>query len=52
MQAGMKIYKEKGIKDLEDCDPTIKLIERIDNVAKAMNSGGSQGALWPNSKEE
>jgi len=48
----MAIYREKGVHALADSEPTQKFKERIDRLAKAMNSGSAKGALFPNCQEE
>lgn len=50
--AGMRQYRNQGKYDLQDCESTAKFVSRIADLAKAMNSGGSVGALWADCKEE
>lgn len=45
----MNIYKQSN-DDLKDCEPTVKVITRINEVITAMTSRSSQNALTPESK--
>ncbi|KAE8745830.1 hypothetical protein FOCC_FOCC007477 [Frankliniella occidentalis] len=53
MQAGMEYYKEQGIPELSDCEPTLRLLEKAKKLAKAMNSGyGLEGFRRDSTAEE
>lgn len=43
----MQSYKDKGLPGLEDAEPTIKFIERMNDLVEAMNSQTPECALRP-----
>ncbi|KAE8743485.1 hypothetical protein FOCC_FOCC010908 [Frankliniella occidentalis] len=52
MVTGMKMYHDLEIPELRDCQPTVKFMEKINKVAKAMNSGSSRDGLRKGSQHE
>ena len=52
VRTGIEWYRKKGVKGLEDSEPTEKYVEKVNKLADAMNSHNPAGAFRRGSSSE